>query len=148
MEPKEVQDTVQVVEEVKEESKQDPSQIVSEAFQAFPGAPTKDQIEQWKQKYGEVFCSGFSETELYIWRPVNRAEFVQMQAKVAEQSAKPMSNLDAEEMIVTNCVLWSSSLGSNALHQKAGSLTALHEQIMANSNFMDPRLAAALVIKL
>jgi len=33
-------------------------------------SPGSDQIELWKQEYGEIFCSAFSETELFIWRPL------------------------------------------------------------------------------
>jgi hypothetical protein len=131
----------------KKEVEKDPSQVVADALSAFPGSPSRDQIEAWKQQFGEVFCSGFAETELYMWRPVGRAEFVNLQAQLS-QAEKPMTNLDAEEMVVEMCMLWCSEPGKKALTQKAGSLTALHEQIMSNSNFMDPRLATALVIKL
>lgn len=132
---------------VEVEKPKDPSQVVADALSAFAGSPTRDQIEGWKQKHGEVFCSGFAETELYIWRPMSRAEFVNLQVQMG-QSEKPVNNLEAEEMVVNTCLLWSSEPGKKALLQKAGSMTALHEQVMANSNFMDPRLATSLVIKL
>jgi hypothetical protein len=137
------------VEEKKEdapvEKQPDPSQVVADALKLYNGAPTKEQIEAWKQVHGEVFCSGFSETELYMWRPLTRKEFVDLQA-VMQQGDKPVSSLEAEGLLVNTCILWSSDI--KVLAKKAGSISALHEQIMTNSNFMDPRLAAALVIKL
>ena len=138
----------EAVEEVVEKTpEKDPSHIVADALSAFAGAPTRDQIETWKQQHGEIFCSGFAETELFVWRPINRGEFVRMQAQIS-QAKEPLTNLDVENLVVEMCILWASDPGRKSLAQKAGSLTALHEQVMANSNFMDPRLATALVIKL
>ena len=125
----------------------DPSKVVADALKDFTGAPTKEQIDSWKSQHGEVFCSGFSETELFIWRPIKRAEFVNLQAQITS-AEKPVSALSAEELVVQMCLLWSSTLGEKALTIKAGSLSSLHEQIMSNSNFMDPRIAAAMIIKL
>lgn len=132
---------------VEEQTPPDPSQVVADALKGFAGAPSKDQIEAWKTQFGEVFCSGFAETELYIWRTVLRSEFVELQSQLAGSDA-PVSALQAEDMVVNMCLLWSSEQGKKALKTKAGSMSALHEQIMSNSNFMDPRLATALVIKL
>lgn len=124
-------------------------QVERPAFEAYlegiPGAPGKDQIEKWKQQFGEVLCSGFSETELFIWRPITRAEFVNLQTIMAQQEA---TQFEFEERLVEACVLWASPAGQQSLQTKAGSLSTLQEQIMQNSNFMNPAVASALVIKL
>ena len=112
----------------------------------FPGAPTKEEIEQFKQQHGEVLCSGFSDTELFIWRPITRVEFIRLQAELAKQEGA--TQFDLEESTVRCCLLWASAEGQIALDNKAGSLPTLHEQIMQNSNFMNPAMASALVIKL
>ena len=93
------EEVTKVLPETPVEQPKDPSQIVADALSAFAGSPTRDQIESWKQKFGEVFCSGFAETELYVWRPMNRAEFVSMQVQMS-QAEKQMSNLEVEEMEV------------------------------------------------
>jgi len=124
-----------------------PSEQIASALSVFPGSPSKDQIDKWKADSGEIFCSGFSETELFIWRPVGRAEFVQLQVE-ASQSQVPITTFDLEERLVRMCILWASTAGEKALLHKGGSLATLHEQIMSNSNFIDPRLASQLVIKL
>ena len=114
---------------------------------AFPKSPSETNIEVWKQNHGEVYCSGFSEEELVVWRPINRKEFVALQESV-QSSDQAVSNFDLEEQVVSKCILWSSPKGQQALEHKAGSLTTLNEQIMQNSNFINPQMAAALVVKL
>ena len=113
---------------------------------AFPGAPTNEEIEGLKQTHGEVLCSGFSDTELFVWRPITRREFITLQAALGQQEGA--TQFDLEEQMVRLCLLWASPAGEKALDTKAGSLPTLHEQIMQNSNFMNPAMASALVIKL
>ena len=113
----------------------------------FPQSPSESNIERWKQNHGEVYCSGFSEEELVVWRPINRKEFVDLQETV-QSSSEAVSNFDLEEQVVSKCILWSSPKGEQALEHKAGSLTTLNEQIMQNSNFINPQMASALVVKL
>jgi hypothetical protein len=134
-------------EEVKKEEEKTPAQGVAEALSKFEGAPTSEQIEGWKQEFGEVFCSAFSEEELLIFRPVNRGEFVKMQTDAAN-AERPWTQLDMEGVVSEMCLLWASDNAQKSLRTKAGSLSTLHEWVMANSNFMDPRIASALVIKL
>ena len=128
-------------------SEENDGEQIKGALDAFAESPSKEQIEGWKQQYGEVFCSGFSESELLIWRPISRGEFVQMQTQLA-QAEQPVSQFDLEAQIVQMCTLWASEPAKLSLNQKAGSLSTVHEQIMMNSNFMDPRVAAALVVRL
>ena len=119
------------------------AQLLSE----FPDSPSDVKIDQWKQRHGEIFCSGFSEEELIVWRPINRKEFVALQEHV-QSSNQPVSNFELEEQVVQKCLLWSSPKAASSLEHKAGSLTTLNEQIMQNSNFINPQMAAALVVKL
>jgi len=128
-----------------EENAADPSREIANALAKFAGAPTKEVIEGWKQEHGDIFCSGFSEKELLIWRPLRRQEFIELQTKLAQEQGTQM---DQEQEVVTTCVLWASDDARKALVQKAGSYPTIHEQIMFNSNFVDPRVASALVIKL
>lgn len=133
--------------EEKQEEVQEETPNLASLLKNFANAPDETQIESWKQAHGEVLCSGMSETELYIWRPLTRMEFADLQAK-ALANQEQVSNLVHEEQIVNQCVLWCTEPGGKALTNKAGTLTTLHEQIMQNSNFVDPRMAAALVVKL
>ncbi|MHA2063332.1 MAG: hypothetical protein ACXABY_03005 [Candidatus Thorarchaeota archaeon] len=134
-------------EQEKKQEETRPEEQVADALKEFAGAPDPTQIEQWKQQYGEVFCSGFSPTELVVWRPIARKEFSDLQAEFAKAQT-PVTQMDIEEKVVGLCSLWLSEPASQALARKAGSFTTLHEQILSNSNFMDPGVASALVIKL
>jgi hypothetical protein len=104
-----------------------------------PGSPDPTTIESWKKKHGEIFCSGFTDSELFIWRPVTRREYLNLQKSQTE-------DFDFQEALVKVCVLWGSDMVS--LDRKAGSINTLAEQILQNSNFMPPQIASNLVIKL
>jgi hypothetical protein len=115
----------------------------------FENSPSQTDIESWKQKFGEIFVSGFSETEMFVWRPLQRGEYVSLQKKLREPSketGEQPSELDFEEWVVQTCILWSSN--KKICLQKGGTVTTLSEQIMTNSNFLNPQMAAMLVMKL
>lgn len=113
----------------------------------FAGAPDQAQIDAWKAQHGDVFCSAFSEVELFLWRPLNRQEWRDHQMALA-QAQSEVDPFQLEEDTVRQCLLWVSPPGEKSLTQKAGSITTLHEQLLQNSNFVDPRLASNLVVKL
>lgn len=118
-----------------------------DALFAFPGSPTKDQVEVWKQEHGEVFCSGFSMDELFVFRPLKRHEFVELQVLVAQAQGQ-VSQFEIEETTVKKCLLWTTPNGSRALETKAGTCSTLHEQVLQNSNFVNASMASVLVVKL
>lgn len=126
-----------------------PAQDLANHLASYPGAPNSQQIESWKQQYGDIYCSGFSDNELFIFRPLNRREYVSLQKELntppTQANQEPMNNFDFEEKVAKACLLWSSV---NNLDSKGGTLSTLSEQVMQNSNFTNPQLAAALVVKL
>lgn len=134
------------VAEVKEEESPDIAGFLS----SFPGSPTEDQVEQWKQQFGEVLCSAFSDTELHIWRPLSRQEYLSIQTEVmqAAQQGIQIGEAEMELRVVTTCLLWSSEPGRKSLDCKGGSISTINEQIMLSSNFMPPAMAASMVLKL
>ena len=139
---------------VEETSGEEPAAVadappdLAQLLSVFPGSPSKERIEGWKQEHGEIFCSGFSETELFIWRPLSRREYVELQKALRQSQGTPqaMSELEYEDAVVTRCSLWSST--PSVLEKKGGSVSTLSEQIMLNSNFVPPAVASAYVIKL
>jgi hypothetical protein len=124
-----------------EETKQAPNLV--DMLKEFPGAPDSEKIDSWKQKHGEVFCSAFSDTEVFIWRSLTRKEYVDIQKTPREQ---PLSELEVQDLVVNLCLLWSSN--EKILELKGGSISTLSEQIMMNSNFLAPQVAASFVIRL
>lgn len=135
--------------EQKEETQpeEEKEQTLGDVLAAFPGAPDDAQIEKWKQVHGEILCSGFSEAELFVFRPITREEFVNLQLYIS-QSQEQVSNFAVEQKIVENCLLWASPPGVESLEKKAGSMSTLHEQVLQASNFINPAYASQFVIKL
>jgi hypothetical protein len=136
--------TKTTLEEDKKENK--PENSLPAILRSFPGAPTQEQINAWKTQFGEVFVSGFSETELFIWRAISRPEWVNLQMSAADPELK-VDQYKYEEMVCNTCVLWKSVKGTWT-EGKAGTPSSLQEQILQNSNFLTPQAAAMLVAKL
>lgn len=133
--------------QVQEEQAQPEVPNLVDLLKDFEDSPDQTQIEKWKQQFGEIFVSGFSETELFVWRPLSRSEYVTLQKKMRSPDAnEQLSELEFEEEVVRHCILWGSAMG--ALKNKGGSVSTLSEQIMTNSNFMAPAMASVLVMKL
>jgi hypothetical protein len=137
-----VEEQVEEKKEKKEEEK-----TLADYLSAFTEAPDSAQLEQWKQMHGETLCSGLSETELFVFRPITREEFVNLQAYVAQMKDQ-IDNFEVEVKIVETCVLWASPQGVESLTKKAGTYSTLHEQILQTSNFMNPAYVSQFVIKL
>ena len=123
-----------------------PIRQLADMLAELPDAPSKGKIEKWKEIHGEIFCSGFTDEEIVVWRPMNRREFVLLQEEA--QSNKEVNQYDLEERVVANCILWQTVQAEKAFQQKAGSLTTLNEHIMQNTNIMNPQVASAYVFKL
>lgn len=155
-------DKEEVTKEVTEEASTSAPTFL-DVIKDFPNAPNQAIIDEWKNKYGDVFFSGFSEKECYIWRALNRKEYRQMQidAQILSAKQEPKSqvelemrikeNIDAtfeqEETVVAKCLLW-PKLTVEELSFKAGTVTTLLEQIMSSSNFLTSQQAQSLVIKI
>lgn len=119
---------------------------LAEILQDYPNAPSPEQVEGWKTKHGDIYVSGFSETELYVWRAVTRPEWVKLQM-AASDPANKIGPFDFEVMLCNTCILW-SSVNKSLEEGKAGNPTALQEQILQHSNFLTPQAATMLVAKL
>lgn len=123
-----------------EAPKEQPQETMADVLKAFSGAPAQSKIEEWKVQFGEVFVFGFSEEELYIFRPLFRGEHLELQ-----QIAK--TDLEFQELLCDKCVVWKSKPVVWA-KAKAGTLHTLQEMILSNSNFMPVQTASLLVAKL
>jgi hypothetical protein len=108
------------------------------------GGPAPTEIDALKAKHGDVFVTAFTTEEVFIFRSVKRGEYRQLQLDMANPELK-LDQYDFEDRLCQLCVLWPKN--SSAL-QKAGTATSLSEQIMQNSNFLNPQQAAAIVMKL
>src|SRR3990167_3689911 len=134
--------TEEINEEVKVDQQAEEDPDVGKALFAFSGSPSRDEIDKWKTQYGDVYCSGLSPTELFIFRPLKRKEFVEMQIALSQNQG---NQFGSEENTVRTCLLWASEPGMASMETKAGTLATLNEQVLQNSNFVSPMVASALV---
>ena len=120
-----------------------PQDRIPELLKEQKDAPSQRQIDDWKTQYGDIFISGFSENEIFVWRAISRSEFVTIQtAAVTGEGLTPFA---IEEQTVACCLLW--PLGVD-LNKKGGTISTLSEQIMLQSHFLNQQHAAHLVAKL
>jgi hypothetical protein len=128
--------------EEKKKKKEEKESIATDLRQ-HPNAPSQEVIDQWKAKFGEVFVSGFSQEEMFIWRPVTREEWGKLQ-QMSVDAEVPMTQLQYEELLCNLCTLWKSV----DILAKGGTASTLYEQILLNSNFLPAQAASMLVMKL
>lgn len=159
-------DENQTTSETPEEKKPEAAPDLRSIVAGLPDAPDQAQLDRWKAQFGNIYVSGFSETELYIWRALNRVEYKEMQiaqqleAALTQMSEKPDeaevsqkvtsaidSEFEHEEKLVAGCLLW-PKLTVEELRVKAGTVPSLLEQITQNSNFLSPQQASMLVMRL
>lgn len=97
----------------------------------FEGGPTRREVEEWKEKHGEVFFTPFSDNEIYIWRTIKRDEYADI---IRNSNLTPLTR---EEEIVEKCVLYPRNLTKEKIRKsKAGIASLLSEQIMEKSGFV------------
>lgn len=129
-----------------EEKKEEQPKGLADILRAYPNAPSPEQVEGWKLKYGDIYVSGFSETELYVWRAITRPEWVKLQMFAGDPENK-VDQFQFEVLVCNTCILW-SSVDRPLDEGKAGNPSAIQEQILQQSNFLTPQAAAMLVAKL
>lgn len=95
----------------------------------FPGGPTHNQVENWKQEFGDIYMTEFDD-ETYIWRTLSRLEYKNLMNQGSS------SEWEGEELIAQTCVLWPENYGPEEISDgKAGVPSILSDQIMAKSGF-------------
>ncbi len=137
-EPTEPDSQDEAPEEKKDEERVDP---ILEQWKVREKGPSDEQIEAWKEQFGECYLMSFDPRESYVWRPVTRIEY-----KTILQSAKDDAHF--MEMVVQRCVLWPEIDVAQLTGGKAGTIPTLHSVIMEGSNFLDPDQAVMLVRRL
>lgn len=126
----------------------------------FDNAPSSSDVELWKQRFGDVFITGLTDDEVFIWRTVKRLEYKNIMARVAAamqtmaKTQTAMANVDEgrnslfiEELCKT-CILWPSIDQNQLAFSKAGTLDALANLILEGSNFLAHSLAVRLTRKI
>lgn len=85
-----------------------------------------DVVKSCKENFGEVYLYAFDEDEFCIYRPIKRAEYARIVATAA-------SDIEIEDNIVKNCVVYSSFEISE--DTKAGKISIIAGLVQYASNF-------------
>jgi len=119
------------------------------------GAPTAQQIEQLKERYGKVHVIALSEEDVFVFTYLRRGIWKQIQQWVEKEAqAGEGSAVRAEETlrqkVLQNTVLFPKNVGSPefAYNSHAGLLDTLYEVVMFNSYFLNTQQAMALTVEL
>jgi len=133
----------QVKDDVQKEVKDVKDPTLPELLQKIKNAPDQEQIDAWKDEHGEIFTSGFSKEEIYVWKSMDRPTYCDLQVTAQENG---WNQFQMEEATCDACLLFPSPVDWSK--GKAGTPPTLSEQILQNSNFLSPQQAAVLVVKL
>ena len=133
-----------------QEEKEQTGPDIAALFDNLDDSPDEDQIEKWKEQFGDVFVFGLSNTEIFIFKAISREEYrvIQGQVQDAQTNGIAISDELIEDAMFEKCVLYSSKEAQAALTTKAGTAKTLNDQILLNSYFISPQTASEFVIKL
>lgn len=96
----------------------------------FDGGPTRQEVEEWKDKYGSIYYTPF-ENGHFIWRTLTRQEYRQV---VTDDT---LTLHDREEKFTDMCVLFPRNFESSKMDKgNAGVASVLAEMIMEKSGFV------------
>lgn len=73
------------------------------------GAPSKELLEEWKQKHGEVFVFPFNDKLFCVYRPVLAAEYeriVDSVSRLVGQGVQADAERELSSQLAYKCVLW------------------------------------------
>ena len=95
------------------------------------GGPTRQEVEEWKDKHGNVYFLPF-ESEILIFRTLTRSEYREIIRNT------DINMLDREELIADKCVLFPRNFSCVTYGEKgrAGVPSILSEMIMDKSGFV------------
>lgn len=96
-----------------------------------PSLPQVSDIRNWKSKYSKIHISSvLDDTNMYVWRPISRAEWKKF---VAKEYKDP----DTRQSELLKLVLLFPKTDTVLFNRPAGVLPSLETQIMYQSGFID-----------
>lgn len=94
--------------------------------------PNQETINEWKKEFkNRVYSIKLTDKDIFIWRPLTRKEFKELNQLEADALTK-------EESLCEICILWPENYGADEIENGiAGAPTILAEHIMQTSGFND-----------
>ena len=118
-----------------------------EFLQKFAGAPSQEQINEWKQQAPGARIRLFHSsdgTRIYLLRGIGGQELAQLQASLPPNIAPEKVPTEVQNLIAIRCCVWTNSTIENKLSDLAlkgagaGLPQTLQEIIYQLSDYMDP----------
>ena len=136
-----------------EQQAQTMQEQIIDLLNSTQGAPDETQINLWKRKYGKngVHVMGLGEGDVYVFTHLKRGQWKKIQelmAKAQESGSRDVED-QLKERVLTHCVLWPNSLGTEFFYNsRAGVVDSLYQVILLNSYFLSPQQAMLLTTQL
>ena len=141
-------------EEVEEEEvRVDLKDQVLQLLDGEEDAPTANEINAWKERYGKsgIHVMAFGEGEVYIYHHLTRGEWKKIREimnRLKESQEPDEVEERLKEKVVVHCVLWPSIDPEWLDYCKAGVVDSLYQMILLNSGFLTPQQAMLLTTRL
>lgn len=124
-----------------EKTSEDWVDVYLDMFKDKEGALTRENINELKNKYGNIFFIPFNNTNGYIYRQVNAGEYEEIfkgMLKVSDESDQRAQEKILNELLVYKCVVFPKITPGNKKDLPAGIVPSLAHLIHVVSNFNDP----------
>lgn len=127
-------------EKEEEEEEYDSAKMDPEA-ELWPGGPNFAQINEWKDKFGDIYVTSVTPDKHIVWRTLTRFEYRRLiknleQQLSAGQVSQGEANMNNEEAIAEMCILYPGYSRQNASADLAGVASTISQQVMEASAFV------------
>lgn len=156
--PEEARKAIAQEEGTKETESEKKKSVLDLLREDFPNAPSQEQVNSWRQAFGDVQVFVPSKEQFYIFRPLRRIEYSNIAQGIskfrnssAAQADPTLVDKQLHERVIGACILAPADLISNPDKLNmvpAGLFPTLFELIMAASMFMTPEAAMGSTYKL
>lgn len=108
--------------------------------EVWPDGPNFGQINEWKDKFGDIYVTSVTPTEHVVWRTMTRFEYRRLiqnteQALASGQMSQAIANLDNEDSIAELCILYPPYSRAEATGILGGVASTISQQVMEASGF-------------
>ena len=110
------------------------------ALEFHEGAPDKEQLEVWKDRFGTYFASSIDNEDIYVWKTLKRLEYRGLANSGAMEDATAM-----EEAVVKKCLLYPKPTSTYFAQLNAGIIPTLFKQVMYQSGFISEESATSMI---
>lgn len=115
--------------------KMDPNEEV------WPDGPTFGQVNEWKDKFGDIYITEYSPGKYVAWRTLTRFEYRRLvknleQAISTGQVSQAEANMNNEESVAEQCILFPPYDRTASAANMAGLASTIASQVMEASAFV------------